>query len=219
VTNQTISSLPNAATLSGSERLVLDQDVSAGVIATFNCSINQLIALTPAGTPGPPGPSGPAGPAGPAGTPGGSNVSTDSGNIATLGTDGFIYVPTITYGSLPPEVQEFPISFPITGKPGTAATFFVTAAMAMTIQSNLYGTVGYANTAATANASFTLNKISGGSSVTFGIITAPAGSTGGFTLGGAGGSLAAGDVLQLIAPSPQDATLADVCITVMAQRV
>jgi hypothetical protein len=52
-----------------------------------------------------------------------------------------------------------------------------------------------------------------------GTITAPAGAKSGFTLAGAGGSLAIGDILQLVAPGTQDSTLADLGITVMAMRV
>ena len=126
----------------------------------------------------------------------------------------------IPYTSLPAEVQQIPIAFPIAGKPAANGTVNVPTVMALTIATSLAGTIGGAITAATAAAAFTLNKITvAGVTTALGTITAPAGAKSGFTLSGAGGSLAIGDLLQLVAPGTQDSTLADLGITVMALRV
>lgn len=102
------------------------------------------------------------------------------------------------------------------GLPAVGASVFIPITMSLFVSMGLIGSVGYANIPATADAVFTVKRISLGAPYDFGTLTAVAGSSTPFTFAGPGGLLLPGEVLQIIAPATADATLADVGITLLA---
>lgn len=176
---------------------------------------------------GPPGPTGPQGVAGPTGTTGATGSQGPTGAAGATGATGppgttsfSGLTGTATFSQLPPEVALVPIAFPFPGKPGAGAIVNVPMAMSLVVPASLAGATAYDTTKATASSVFTVNRITGGTTITsIGTATITSASNTSVTLAGTGATLAVGDVLQVIAPSVQDATLADVSITILTNRV
>lgn len=120
-----------------------------------------------------------------------------------------------TAGTVFPPVM---VAFSISGKPATNINIMIPMTSAVTVPAALAGSQACANTATTAATAFTLSKVSGGTATSIGTITIAAGSKNSFTLAGAGAALAIGDALMLTTPSTQDATLADVGITIAVTK-
>ena len=116
-------------------------------------------------------------------------------------------------------VRSVPFAFSFSGKP-LAGQMIHTALISdvpITIAAGFTGTVGYVGTNPTASATFTLSKVHSGTATAIGTIAIS--TAGALTLTAASAyTSAAGDTLRLTAPSVQDATLADVCLTIEAKR-
>jgi hypothetical protein len=144
------------------------------------------------------------------------------GSAATQASTAFKAAGAVeTWATLPAEAQNLPIAFVIPSKPAASQIYNMVMATAVTIPANFAGTVAYQGTQATASAVFTLNKITGGATLTaIGTLTLGTANKTALTLSTqAQASLAAGDVLQLVAPATQDTTMADLGITILAAKV
>ena len=154
---------------------------------------------------------------------GGSAVTSVAGRRGDVVLQATDIGGTLDYSQLPASLLSVPIAFVMPGKPAAGQVMQVPIVTPLTIPANLAGSVDTDGVQTTANATFTLSKISHGSGsvATIGTITIGPGGSGPDTTAyspQAAVGLVPGDILRLTAPSPQDATLADVGITILAQR-
>lgn len=141
----------------------------------------------------------------------GGTVVLAAGQLAIVGSRGsdLVQLAASASGGL------YDIALFVPGQPAaTALVFRFVFPRAVSFPTNLAGSLGLAVTAPTGAAAFTVRR--NGTNV--GSIDFAAGqTTAAFTLAG-GAAFAAGDVLELVAPSPQDGTLADLSITLLGTR-
>ena len=111
------------------------------------------------------------------------------------------------------------VAFSFTGKPTATTTIFVPVAIPLIIPVGLTGTIAFLDIPSTGSATFTLHRVDPSNNRTIlGTITTAAGQQHQFTLAGPGGSMNAGDAFLMEAPSPADASMADIGITILATR-
>ena len=110
------------------------------------------------------------------------------------------------------------ISFPFSGKPAVNAVVNIPVVFPIRLGQWLGGSISFAGVAPTGTVAFKLYKVVAGVETEIGTIDFDSSRpNGGWS--GSSGSLATGDVLRMKAPAVQDATLADVGLTVWAERV
>lgn len=109
-----------------------------------------------------------------------------------------------------------PLTFVFSGRPAANAVYNITMGLAASVPANLIGTQTYVGTISTGSANFLVNKLSGSNTpIQVGGITITNASHVSNTKAGVGGILNIGDVLQVVAPSGQDPSMADVSITIL----
>lgn len=127
----------------------------------------------------------------------------------------------IGWSALNPSLQSVPVAFVIPGKPNASQIYNVVITQASTLPANFAGVRVYTDTGPASSATFTVKKIAGGTTVTtIGTIVKTTTNKVSATLSTQiAVSFAVGDVLQLVAPSVQDSTMAEIGITIPLLRV
>lgn len=127
--------------------------------------------------------------------------------------------PTITYASLPAQVQVSLCQMTLPGTPAPSTKCLIVPIVQNTqVPANFAASNGYSYTNATSNSVYTVAFLRSGSTTTIGTVTfssgghTPAFSTQALV------NLVAGDVLTITSPSVADLTLADVGLTIVLMK-
>ncbi|HEY0205312.1 MAG TPA: hypothetical protein VGC15_14305 [Acetobacteraceae bacterium] len=154
-------------------------------------------------------------------TPNGTGVVVPQGKSVDTFCDGSsVYVA----GSAPASSADtrLPLAFVFPGKPAAGQVANLPLALALAFPAGLAGTFSYAGALPAADMVFTLNRLAAGSGAVTPIGTVTLHPSGHFDVTLAAASLAltaAGDVAQLVAPATQDASGADIGITILTAKV
>jgi len=127
---------------------------------------------------------------------------------------------TVTSGTLAVShsLQTVGLSFSFAGQPLSGQMYHVPLLFPLTIQAGFSNTAVYVNTNPTSTAVFSLYYLRANTATEIGTMSIA--NTGSVILTAASTyASASGDVLRMVAPSPQDSTLADIGITISAIRV
>lgn len=138
-----------------------------------------------------------------------------AGTIIAVGTGLTIAAGNTLQATAGDGASNVPIAFAWPYRQPVGQFIGVTVPMAITIPSGFNGSASYCQTRPAASPTFTIRKIASGVATNIGTVQFTSGSNAG-VFGGAGGSLAIGDTLQIL--SAGDTTLSDVSVTVLAQR-
>lgn len=142
----------------------------------------------------------------------GAGLPTSAGVVGTNASKQIVAASASDINNLVSGTRPWQASFTFLGVPANSQiVMLVPSTVAVTIPSGCAGSYMGATTSATATAAFTINKRAGGPAgasttlCTASFAASPATTT---TFSGSGGTLAAGDYLEIVGPATADATLA-----------
>ena len=115
--------------------------------------------------------------------------------------------------------KSFPLTCSIPGSPASnVLLWYIPAVLVFTIPANFTGSLAVAGTSATSTSIFTLQYIRSGISTTLGSVTFSASSNVGVFSSSSSYTSQIGDILTLTSPSSSDATLANIGISILANK-
>ena len=188
-------------------------------------------ATGPTGAAGANGTVGATGPTGAQGTAGSNGATGATGAASTVtgpsgptgaqgatGATGVVSTP-LAYNQIPSTAQDLPLVIAIPGAPSAGITLWrIPVVSLFTIPANFTGSLAVAGTAATSSAVFTISYSRSGNTTQIGTVTfASSGNTGTFSSSSLY-TAQVGDLIIVTTPSPSDATLANIGISILAKK-